>query len=118
MPSAALESVFFLPGLVCDRAVWEHQAQGISDLALPTCVEWDQEDSLPAMAETVLRGAPERFAVAGHSMGGRVALEVYRAAPQRLARIALLDTGFQERARDAAGDEEERGRLALLSLAR
>jgi pimeloyl-ACP methyl ester carboxylesterase len=113
-----MESVFFLPGLVCDRAVWEHQAQGISDLALPTCVEWDQEDSLPAMAETVLRGAPERFAVAGHSMGGRVALEVYRAAPQRVARIALLDTGFQERARDAAGDEEERGRLALLSLAR
>jgi pimeloyl-ACP methyl ester carboxylesterase len=118
MPFNAMESVFFLPGLLCDRAVWEQQAQGISDLALSTCAEWDLEDSLPAMAETVLRGAPERFSVAGHSMGGRVALEVYRAAPQRVARIALLDTGFQERSRDASGEEEERGRLALLSLAR
>jgi pimeloyl-ACP methyl ester carboxylesterase len=70
------------------------------------------------MAETVLRSAPERFSMAGHSMGGRVALEVYRVAPQRVARIALLDTGCQERPRDASGDEEERGRLALLSLAR
>ena len=113
-----MESVFFLPGLLCDGAVWEQQAQGISDLALSTCVEWDLEDSLPAMAETVLRGAPERFSVAGHSMGGRVALEVYRVAPQRVARIALLDTGFQARPRDASGEEEERGRLVLLSLAR
>ena len=117
MPISTIESVFFLPGLLCDRAAWERQAQRISDLALSTCVEWDREDSLPAMAETVLRGAPERFSVAGHSMGGRVALEVYRVAPQRVGRIALLDTGFQERPRDASGDEEERGRLALLSLA-
>jgi pimeloyl-ACP methyl ester carboxylesterase len=118
MPFNTTEAVFFLPGLMCDRAVWEHQARGISDLALSTCAEWDGEDSLAAMAETVLRGAPERFSVAGHSMGGRVALEVYRAAPQRVSRIALLDTGFQERPGDASGEEEERGRLALLRLAR
>ena len=118
MPFNTTEAVFFLPGLLCDRAVWEHQARGISDLALSTCVEWDREDSLAAMAETVLRSAPERFSVAGHSMGGRVALEIYRAAPQRVARIALLDTGFQERPGDASGEEEERGRLALLRLAR
>ncbi len=45
------------------------------------------------MAEIVLKAAPERFSVAGHSMGGRVALEVARMAPGRVERLALLDTG-------------------------
>jgi pimeloyl-ACP methyl ester carboxylesterase len=70
------------------------------------------------MAETALRIAPERFAVAGHSMGGRVALEIYRAAPQRVTRIALLNTGYLPRAQDAAGEQEARNRYALLEVAK
>ena len=69
------------------------------------------------MAEAVLRTAPERFSVAGHSMGGRVALEIYRLAPDRVARIALLNTGYLPLAAGAAGEEETRKRGELVALA-
>ncbi|MGB6942293.1 MAG: alpha/beta hydrolase [Bryobacteraceae bacterium] len=74
-------------------------------------------DSVPLMAEAALRAAPERFSVAGHSMGGRVALEIYRRAPERVARIALLNTGYLPLAAGAAGQEETRKRGELVALA-
>jgi pimeloyl-ACP methyl ester carboxylesterase len=76
-------------------------------------------DSIEGMARHVLREvrAP-RFALAGHSMGGRVALEMMRIAPERIERLALLDTGFLPRAQGEAGDAEQRERHALLTLAR
>jgi pimeloyl-ACP methyl ester carboxylesterase len=107
-----------LPGLLCDRAAWQLQSEALSDVATCTSIEWGHEDSLEEMARTALRQAPGRFSLAGHSMGGRVALEVLRLAPQRVARIALFDTGYQARPQNAAGEEEERGRLKLLAVAR
>jgi pimeloyl-ACP methyl ester carboxylesterase len=108
-----------LPGFLCDRTVWEHQITALSGLAEIHCMEWSpQHDSLPAMAEAVLRWAPERFALAGHSMGGRVAFEVYRAAPERVSRIAVFNTGAAPRPPGAEGENEERGRRALLAIAR
>ncbi len=62
--------------------------------------------------------APPSFAVAGHSMGGRVALEVLRAAPGRVERLALLDTGYRSRPDGTPGDDERARRYALLALAR
>ncbi len=115
---AEMESLLLLPGLLCDRFVWEWPRRELSQTTEIRVIEWGPEDSLQQMAETALRSAPERFAVAGHSMGGRVALEVYRRAPDRVTRIALLNTGYQARSRDAAGEQEERNRMALLNLAR
>jgi pimeloyl-ACP methyl ester carboxylesterase len=70
------------------------------------------------MAQQVLDEAPtERFAMAGHSMGGRVALEVMRLAPQRVERLALLDTGTHPLATGEAGEKEKAGRMALLKIA-
>ncbi len=69
------------------------------------------------MAEAALRIGPERFSVAGHSMGGRVALEIYRRAPDRVARIALLNTGYLPLAAGEAGKEETRRRRELVALA-
>ena len=114
MPSTTL---MLLPGLMCDAAVWAPQVQ-----ALPArCVvpAWGLRDSLTAMAQKVLDEAPtERFSLAGHSMGGRVALEVVRLAPQRVQRLALLDTGIHPLAAGAAGEKERVGRVALLEIAR
>lgn len=77
-------------------------------------MEWGPaHDSIPAMAEAVLRWAPQRFALAGHSMGGRVAFQVYRLAPERVTKIALLNTGS-----DARSETEEPGRRKLLAIAR
>jgi pimeloyl-ACP methyl ester carboxylesterase len=59
-----------------------------------------------------------RFALAGHSMGGRVALEVMRLAPERVERLALLDTGTHPLADGEAGAKERAGRMALVQLAR
>jgi pimeloyl-ACP methyl ester carboxylesterase len=112
------EELVLLPGLLCDRAVWHHQLEALSDVADCTPIEWGDEDSLVEMARTALRQAPDRFCLAGHSMGGRVALEIFRLAPRRVARIALFDTGYLPRPKNAAGEEEERGRLALLAVAR
>ncbi|MGF6963062.1 pimeloyl-ACP methyl ester carboxylesterase [Paraburkholderia sp. WC7.3g] len=69
------------------------------------------------MAQFVLDSVPGRFAVAGHSMGGRVAFEVVRLAPSRVTRLALLDTGYQARQNGPAGEEEKTSRLRLLDIA-
>jgi pimeloyl-ACP methyl ester carboxylesterase len=81
-------------------------------------VDYGLRDSLTAMAQQVLDSAPApRFAMAGHSMGGRVALEVMRMAPERVQALALLDTGTHPLADGDAGVKERAGRMALLQLA-
>lgn len=88
--------VYLLPGLLCDAAVWRAQWQALSathDVRVPHFFGYD---SIPAMARGVLAGAPERFALAGHSMGGRVAIEIMRQAAERVERLALLNTGVHE----------------------
>jgi pimeloyl-ACP methyl ester carboxylesterase len=67
------------------------------------------------MAERVLASTPPTFSLAGHSMGGRVALEIVRRAPDRVQRIALPDTGCRARPEGATGDAEEARRFALLA---
>jgi pimeloyl-ACP methyl ester carboxylesterase len=109
--------LILLPGLMCDRTVWD-AVPGLSDIAECLVVEHGNRNSIAAMAQAVLEQAPERFALAGHSMGGRIALEVYRRASGRVLALALLDTGYQARAAGAAGEEERAGRYALLELAK
>ena len=103
---------------MCDHTVWDSQIAALSDIAESHVVEWGMEHaSLVKMAEAALAAAPEKFALAGHSMGGRVAFEVYRLAPERVTRIAVMNTGVVPRAEGSVGDEEERGRRRLLDIA-
>jgi len=93
----------------------------LSPLCHARCVvpAWGLRDSLTAMAEQVLAEVPtERFSVAGHSMGGRVALEVLRLAPQRVERLGLLSTGTHPLPAGEAGEKERAGRMLLLQIAR
>ena len=113
-----MPSLLLLPGLMCDVSVWAPQVAALSPQARCHVPDYGLRDSLTAMAQQVLDDAPvERFALAGHSMGGRVALEVMRMAPQRVTHLALLDTGTHPRAAGAAGDKERAGRMALLAVA-
>lgn len=114
----ALEPLVLVPGLMCDRAVWQPLMPALQAVSHCQVPDPGALDSLPQMAAAVLDAAPARFALAGHSMGARVALEVVRQAPQRVSRLALLDTGYLARAPGAAGDEEARKRQALLDVAR
>jgi pimeloyl-ACP methyl ester carboxylesterase len=107
-----------LPGLVCDEAVWAPARARLESNAPVTVVDYGLLDSLGAMAEKVLREAAPTFALAGHSMGGRVALEVLRRAPGRVSALALLDTGVAPLATGEAGEREIAGRHELLAIAR
>jgi len=109
--------LLLLPGLLCDDAVWIDVRERLVAPTLPT-PDYGMADSIDAMADVALQGAPERFIAVGHSMGGRVALEIQRRAPQRLAGLALMDTGFRGRAAGEAGERERDNRHALLAKAR
>ncbi|MCB8748696.1 alpha/beta hydrolase [Rhodoferax sp. U2-2l] len=115
-----MPSVLMLcPGLMCDAVVWAPQVQALSATRTCVVVDYGLRDSLADMARHVLATAPaERFAVAGHSMGGRVALEVMRIAPDRVSHLALLDTGIHPLAVGTPGATEKAGRLGLVALAR
>ncbi|MEO7774333.1 MAG: alpha/beta hydrolase [Steroidobacteraceae bacterium] len=113
------ETLVLVPGLLCDSGVWQPQLQGLDEVAASILIiEHGLEDSLAGMASSALAGAPARFALAGHSMGGRVALEIFRQAPERVTRLALLDTGTTPLGKDAAAAAERAGRMRLLEIAR
>jgi pimeloyl-ACP methyl ester carboxylesterase len=111
-------TLVLLPGLVCDRAVWAPQMRALSARMDCHVVDYGLLDSIGAMAQQVLDTAPApTFALAGHSMGGRVALEVLRRAPERVHHLALLDTGTNPLASGVAGAKEKAGRKILLEIA-
>ena len=88
----ARQNLILVPGLICDDEVWAHARSHLADIANCTVVPAEGADSMQQMAAEVLATAPERFAIAGFSMGGYVATEVLRQAPARVTRLALLDT--------------------------
>jgi pimeloyl-ACP methyl ester carboxylesterase len=107
-----------VPGLMCDEAVWKEQIAALCDIAECSVANHGARDSLPAMAAAILENAPPKFALAGHSMGGRVAFEVIRRAPARVERLAVFDTNFPPLAPGEAGEQEKAGRYRLLAKAR
>lgn len=107
-----------VPGLLCDGKAWRAQRLALADRADISVADHGLLDSLPAMAARILERTVGSFAIAGHSMGGRVALEVFRQAPQRVLGMALLDTAYLALAAGEAGEKERAGRLHLLQIAR
>jgi len=85
--------LYLLPGLLSDDTIWEHQQKALAphaDIRIPVFRGFS---SFRAMALHVLQTAPPRFSVAGHSMGGRVALELMHLFPERIDKFALLSVG-------------------------
>jgi pimeloyl-ACP methyl ester carboxylesterase len=91
--------------------------QSLSGKTTVRVVDYGPSDSIEKMALVALAGAPERFAIAGHSMGGRVAFEIVRRAPERVAGLAVLDTAYRPFAGGDAGERETSARSALLEMA-
>lgn len=110
-------TLMLAPGLLCDEQVWKEQIKALAPVQCQAA-DYGGLDSLTKMAEMILKQAPERFALAGHSMGGRVALEVMRLAPERVSHLALFDTGYKPLAQGEAGEKERAGRFALLEIAK
>ena len=104
-----------VPGLLCDERLWRPQAERLVDVAEPVVADVTGGASVSEMARSVLGAAPSagRFALAGLSMGGYVALEVMRVAPDRVSHLALLDTSARA---DTA--EQTATRRELIELAK
>ena len=101
--------LLFLPGLICDARIYAPQLAAFPE---SRAVDgYGQVDTLAGMARVVLEQAPESFDLFGHSMGGRVALEVFRLAPQRVRRLALSSTGVH-----SLGEGEPAKRRALQAI--
>ncbi|MEO8829488.1 aldolase/citrate lyase family protein [Lapillicoccus sp.] len=98
---ADLQHVLFLSGMLGDRSTWQDVAADLADVAQPSFPRIDGHDTVEAMAAALLAQAPAHFAVAGHSLGGIVALEMARQAPERVTRLALVNTS----ARDASPEQ-------------
>jgi len=100
-----------LPGLLLDASFWKHQVAALGEEADIWVADFTNQDSVGEMAESVLAAMPPRFALCGLSMGGYVAQEVMRRAPERVERLALLDT--KARPDDAAATARRRGLIEL-----
>lgn len=111
MPSALVAPLVFLPGLLCDARMFESQRA-----AFPGMIAIDgfgERRGLAEMAAYALSVAPPLMSLLGHSMGARVALEMWRRAPERIERLALVSTGIHS---PQPGEAEKRHALRDLGL--
>jgi len=110
MPRA---NVLILPGLLEDPAAFEAIIDGLADIATCRVADLTRSNTIAALAKDALAQAPsEKFLLAGHSMGGYVALEILRQAPQRVTALALLNTHARP---DTPESTENRRRLMSLA---
>ena len=89
----AKTKLVLVPGLLCTKALWAPQMAALADIADISVADHTRHDTMVGIAKSILAAAPERFALAGLSMGGYISYEIVRQAPQRVTRLALLDTG-------------------------
>jgi pimeloyl-ACP methyl ester carboxylesterase len=88
----ARPTLVLLPGLLNTRQLFKRQIADLADLVDVVVPELYRHDTIGAMAQATLDAAPERFALGGFSMGGYVCFEILRRAPERVERLALMDT--------------------------
>ncbi|MGZ3313749.1 MAG: alpha/beta fold hydrolase [Caulobacteraceae bacterium] len=117
MPSPR-PALVLAPGMLSDEGVWAPQVDGFAGEMDVVVARYGEARTLTAMAQALLDQAPPRFALAGHSMGGRVALEAARLAPERLTGLCLISSDTLPKPAGEAGEAETRGRHGLLALAR
>lgn len=109
----AKPDLLLIPGLLCTGALFAPQISALTPHAGITVADHTRFASLPAIAADILSRAPDRFALAGLSMGGYVALEMLRQAPARVTRLALLGSNAR-----ADRPEQIKTRQILIGLGR
>lgn len=97
--------LILVPGLLCTEDLWRDQIQALDDIAETTVPRHDQHESIEQIATEILKSAPAEFALAGLSMGGYIALEIALRAPERIRKLALIDTRADE---DTPKDKKKR----------
>ncbi|MGO9631679.1 MAG: alpha/beta fold hydrolase [Xanthobacteraceae bacterium] len=115
MPTDSPDSlpIVLVPGLNCSARLYAEQIPALWRFGPVVVADHTRDDSIAAIARRILAAAPPLFALAGLSMGGYIAFEIMRRAPQRVAKLALMDTG----ARPETAEQTAR-RQAPMALAR
>lgn len=104
--------LILIPGLLCDDALWKHQALSLSHIAACTITDKHMHhDTVGQIAEAIVSEAPPCFALAGLSLGGYIALEICRKFGEKVDRLALIDT--MARPDTAAQTVRREGMIAL-----
>jgi pimeloyl-ACP methyl ester carboxylesterase len=104
-------TIVLIPGLTCDDRFWAEQRPTLARMGEVVIPRLHDERSIGTMAAVTLAAADGPLDVIGHSMGGRVALEVMRRAPERVHSLAVLDTGVHPA--DAGEPERRQGRIEI-----
>ncbi len=105
--------ILLIPGLICTDEVFAPQLPALWPFGPVTIASTLVGDSMVAIAASILATAPPRFALAGVSMGGYLSFEVLRQAPERVVKLALLDTSARPDT-----PEQSAGRRAMVARAR
>jgi pimeloyl-ACP methyl ester carboxylesterase len=113
MAAAPKTPLVLVPGLLCTAELYADQRSSLADVADMTVGCHTRHETMAEIARAILAEAPPRFALAGLSMGGYVTFEILRQAPERVLKLALLDTA----ARPDAPERKE-ARLKLIELGR
>jgi pimeloyl-ACP methyl ester carboxylesterase len=103
-----------VPGLACSPRFYAPVLPALWRFGPVTVANHIRNDNMGAIARTILAEAPPRFALAGHSMGGYIAFEILRQAPERVAKLALLNT--QARPDTPEASERRRGQIARANI--
>jgi len=111
--TATTEPLVLVPGLLCTADLYAPQIAAFSGQRAVTVADHTTADNLPDIARSILRNAPPKFALAGLSMGGYIAFEMLRQAPERITRLALLDTNAR-----ADRPDQVKTRAVLIGAAR
>jgi pimeloyl-ACP methyl ester carboxylesterase len=112
-------NLLLVPGLLCDQRLFQEQVAGLAHSAACTVADVSKDDTIAAMAKAAIARMPlGRFAVAGLSMGGYVALEICRQAPTRVSGLALLDTNARPDSDQATEDRRRMMKMAQTDFER
>ena len=116
MSAPSRPALVLAPGMLSDEAVWAPQAEAFG-ADFDVCVaHYGEARTLADMARALLEQAPPRFALAAHSLGGRVAMEAVRLAPERIAGLCLISADPLPKPAGEAGEAETRGRQGRHAL--
>ena len=106
-----MNTLILIPGLICDKIVWQALARSTSAQMNIYNADLTQSTSIPDMAQMILDDVEGNMIVVGHSLGGRVAMEMARISPARIIGLVLADTGHKPKS-----DGEEIKRQAMIDL--
>ena len=102
--------LLLVPGLVCSPRIYAPQLPALWRMGPVMFPNHIRDNTMAGIAKRILDEAPKRFALAGHSMGGYIVLEMFRQAPERISRLGLLNTSARPETPEAS-----EGRHALIA---